>query len=122
MITQMRKLSFAALALAMAAAACSSSTPSSDPAPDPSDGTATVKVLDSVYEPEDITVAAGTTVTWEWVDTELPHNVVADDGTFNSGDLVTEGSYSFTFDEAGTYSYHCVAHKSTGMVGTVTVS
>lgn len=119
----MRKLSLAALALVLATAACSSSTPSSDPEPSaPAGGTATVDVVDSAFEPEDITVEAGTTVTWEWVETQAPHNVVADDDTFNSGDLMTEGSYSFTFDQPGTYSYFCVAHKTAGMVGTVTVS
>lgn len=122
---KMTKLMAAATILAFVAGACSSSsTPESDPADaTPTTGeTATVEVHDDMFTEDALTVAPNTTVTWNWVDTSNPHNVVADGGAFDSGDLLTEGSFSFTFTEVGVYSYFCEAHKATGMVGTITVA
>jgi hypothetical protein len=31
-------------------------------------------------------------------------------------------SFSYTFDEPGTYEYFCIPHEDLGMVGTVTVT
>lgn len=118
------KLIAAAAILAFVAGACSSSTgDKSNPTPDGGTGaTAAVEVHDDSFSPDALTVAANTTVTWTWTGTANPHNVVADGAAFDSGDLMTEGSYSFTFETAGVYSYFCEAHKGTGMVGTITVS
>ena len=76
------------------------------------------------FEPATLTVQVGSTVTWEWVDAGANHNVVPDDGVTpaSSGDLAhAPHSYSFTFTEAGTFTYHCEAHVSEGMTGTVRV-
>lgn len=82
-----------------------------------------VSYTDSGFEPATITVDAGTEVTWTndsgsdmWVASD-PHPVHTDFGEFDqkqSGD-----SYSFTFDEAGTYEYH--NHQNSGDTGTVIV-
>jgi hypothetical protein len=32
------------------------------------------------------------------------------------------GTFSFTFEEPGTYDYFCIPHEEMGMVGSVTVS
>ena len=32
------------------------------------------------------------------------------------------GTFSFTFDEPGTYDYFCIPHEDLGMVGSVTVT
>ena len=61
------------------------------------------------YGPKDITVPAGTTVTWINKDPEV-HTVVNKDGKFRSAALDTDDTYSFTFAEPGTYSFFCSLH------------
>jgi plastocyanin len=95
-----------------------------------------------------VTVAAGTTVTWTNLDTNLPHTVTIPpagagepnmppfsppsggntyDGTtlVNSGPMIagTPGaSFSVTFTTPGTYTYYCLFHDDTEkMIGTVVV-
>ena len=75
------------------------------------------------FDPEELTIAPGTTVTWEWTGQGGAHNVVADDGAFNSGDP-EEGddiTFSHTFPDTGEFPYHCVPHREVGMVGTIIV-
>lgn len=79
------------------------------------------------FEPSDVTVLTGTTVTWEWPDGSLQHNVVPDDGTVpeTSGNLA-DGPHihSYTFLTNGVYHFHCANHGGAGgvgMSGTVTV-
>lgn len=62
-----------------------------------------------------ITVEAGTTVTWVWEDS-MKHNVHGDG--FESP-LQSEGTFTRTFDEVGTYAYRCDPHSF--MTGTITV-
>src|SRR5699024_3210375 len=75
------------------------------------------------FSPEELTVAPGTTVVWKWTGKGGGHNVVADDGAFDSGSPVTDAGTTFehTFSETGEFPYHCVPHKSLGMVGTIIV-
>jgi plastocyanin len=71
------------------------------------------------YEPTELTVKAGTPVTWI-NNGAVVHTVTADDGkTFNSGDMGPKASFSFTANSAGTFAYHCTYHP--WMKGTVTV-
>ena len=75
------------------------------------------------FDPADLTVAPGTSVTWEWTGEGGAHNVVADDGAFKSGEP-EEGSgitFEHTFEETGEFPYHCEPHQSAGMVGSVVV-
>lgn len=71
------------------------------------------------FEPADVAVAAGGTVTWTH-DGGLPHTVTAEDGTFDSGDLSGGDTFSWTAEEAGTVSYVCSIHPE--MTGTIEVS
>ncbi|EMA39064.1 plastocyanin/azurin family copper-binding protein [Halococcus hamelinensis] len=75
------------------------------------------------FDPEELTIAPGTTVTWEWTGQGGAHNVVADDGAFDSGDPEDgdDITFSHTFPEAGEFPYHCAPHEEVGMVGTVIV-
>jgi plastocyanin len=79
------------------------------------------------FSPSALVVPVGTTVTWEWVDPNIGHNVVPDDGSTPapSGSLVSgPHTYRYTFNTPGTFRYHCQAHGSpngVGMSGTVTV-
>ena len=74
------------------------------------------------FAPPAVRVETGTTVTWEWTGKGSTHNVVADDGSFES-QLVDEEGHTFehTFDAAGTYKYYCNPHKAMGMKGVVVV-
>ena len=75
------------------------------------------------FAPEEVTIAPGDTVVWEWTGEGGAHNVVAEDGAFNSGSP-EEGSgitFEHTFQETGEFPYYCAPHEAVGMVGTVVV-
>jgi plastocyanin len=83
---------------------------------------ATIKLFQ--YQPKAMEVKAGTTVTWINGD-DIEHSVTAgapgkETGAFDSGFFKKGGSYSFTFDKPGTYTYFCKRHNS--MKATVTVT
>lgn len=80
--------------------------------------TSKVAIENFAYTPATITVKKGTTVTWTNQD-ETKHDVNADGGTFKSELLAKGESFSFTFDEVGTFKYHCTPHPN--MLGTVIV-
>jgi halocyanin-like protein len=75
------------------------------------------------FAPPAVQVDPGTTVTWEWTGEGGAHNVVAEDGSFESGDPVSEAGTTFeqTFDSEGVVKYFCVPHKASGMKGVVAV-
>ncbi|WP_292288909.1 cupredoxin domain-containing protein [Marivita sp.] len=70
------------------------------------------------FEPPTISVAAGTEVVWTNVDV-LVHTTTADDGTWDSGNLGMNETFSFVASEPGTYPYFCSIHPS--MVGELVV-
>jgi len=62
------------------------------------------------FGPQNLSVKAGTQVTWVNHD-DIPHTVVSEDlVTFRSRALDTDESWSFTFTKPGTYSYFCSIH------------
>jgi len=75
------------------------------------------------FGPAGVRVSPGTTVTWEWTGEGGRHNVVANDGSFDSGETVGEAGTTFehTFESEGTYTYICVPHESVGMLGAIVV-
>jgi plastocyanin len=81
-------------------------------------GTQEVKIVNFTFDPPTITVSPGTTVKWTNQDTDT-HTVLADDGSFDSGQMEQGASFSFTFSKAGTFSYKCGNHPS--MLGKVVV-
>jgi len=81
----------------------------------------TVYMTNTLFTPSQITVAKGGTVTWTNND-NVTHTVVADlsdAGGPKSGDIEPGGKYSFTFEKAGSFQYHCSMHSS--MRGTIVV-
>lgn len=82
--------------------------------------TNTVEISNFAFTPANITVKKGTEVTWTNKDSVV-HTVSGDtsDGP-NSSSLSNGDTYSFTFNTAGTFGYHCNPHQS--MHGTVTVT
>ena len=84
-------------------------------------GTATVDMKDIQFVPKDITVKAGTTITWTNSD-QVPHTVTKEGGPgadFDSGNVDPGGTFEQTFDEPGKIDYECEIHP--GQTGTITV-
>ena len=68
------------------------------------------------FVPATLTIKPGTKVTWVNRD-DVPHTATDTDKRFNSKTLDTDDQFSFTFSEAGTYSYYCALHpKMTGQI------
>jgi len=72
-------------------------------------GATQVKIDNFSFEPKEITVSAGTQVTWVNAD-DVPHTVVSNDNKFKSKALDTDDRFSFTFAQPGTYEYFCSVH------------
>jgi plastocyanin len=81
----------------------------------------TVHIKNYAYAPAALTIASGTTVTFINDDT-ASHTVTTTSApkSFDSKELKTGQSWSYTFSTAGTYSYYCAYHPD--MKGTVTVT
>jgi amicyanin len=78
----------------------------------------TVTIDNFTYSPAQLTVPAGTKVTWTNHD-DVPHTVTSPTKPrlIDSPTLDTDQSFSFTFREPGTYDYFCGVHpKMTGKV------
>ena len=111
-------LALTALALSVA---CGSSP--STPTPQPTNTAATIQVGartlgSSAYSPSPLTITVGSTITWTNADT-LTHTVTSDTGAFDSSSIAPGAKFSFTFQNKGTFPYHCSPHPS--MVGSVVV-
>jgi nitrite reductase (NO-forming) len=67
------------------------------------------------YDPTPAKVKTSTTITWTNDDT-LPHTVTSGNadtgpsGEFDSGIVMGAGSFTHTFDKAGTFDYYCALH------------
>ncbi|MFB6141705.1 MAG: halocyanin domain-containing protein, partial [Halosimplex sp.] len=74
------------------------------------------------FGPAAVRVDPGTKVVWKWTGKGAPHNVVDDDGGFQS-DMISEAgaTFSHTFETAGVSKYYCQPHKPMGMKGAVIV-
>jgi plastocyanin len=119
-------------AILMLAVACGGySSPPTSPSPTPStpppsDVASSAVVIPAgaqslgnrAFQPDDLNIAAGTTVTWTNTDS-TSHTSTSDAAGWNSGTLPPGGRFSLVFQTAGTFSYHCAIHP--GMVGTVVV-
>lgn len=81
-----------------------------------------VTINNTQFSPKTLTVAKGSTVTWTNKEAK-PHSVTSDTNAFASKPMKENDTFSFTFEKAGTYPYHCAFHggNGTGMSGTVIV-
>jgi len=107
------------VALGLAAACSSSTSPSGGP------GANQVFMQNTAFNPATRTVSAGTTVQWANKD-GIAHTVTYSSGpgsAFSSGTINGGGTYSVTFNTAGTVQYYCTIHGSpgAGMHGTIVV-
>jgi len=73
------------------------------------------------FMPASITVPVGTRVVWTNQQPQVPHTVTSDTaGLFDSGTIQTGATFAFTFNQVGTFAYHCNIHPN--MHGTVVVT
>lgn len=86
----------------------------------PADGPEVV-LSDIAFEPSEITVDPGTTITFVHEDGGIPHTVTADDGSFDSGQISDGDSFTVTVDEAGEIPFFCEIHPGQ-MQGTIRVT
>jgi plastocyanin len=68
-----------------------------------------VEIHDYYYSPTPLTIAVGDTVKWTNMG-PAPHSSTSDTSIWDSGLLGVGQSFSFTFNTAGTYPYHCSLH------------
>lgn len=109
-------------AAAATAPAVASATPAPTPtaSPTPSAAGALIEMGDHFFDPSQLTVKVGTTVTWKVVG-QSTHDLAARDGTFSDRTMSFGQTFSFTFTKAGSYPYVCMQHEGDGMIGEVTV-
>ena len=77
-----------------------------------------VTVDDFTFNPQRLTIKAGSIVTWTNKD-DIPHAIASVSALFRSKALDTDDNYSFTFTSPGTYQYFCSLHPH--MTGTIVV-
>jgi plastocyanin len=103
----LRAVSLAVLFAALATTPCLAEDPNNAAA----GAAATVSMDHNTFIPGEITVAAGTTVTWVNNET-MPHTVVSPNQGFRSKTLVKDAKFSFTFTSPGDYDYLCSIHPN----------
>jgi plastocyanin len=111
-----KTLTFQTAALAASALMLSTVAVMTKAAPAPQ--AAAVAIDNFTFKNPVVTVKPGTTVTWTNGD-DIPHTVVAKDGSFKSKVLDTGDHFSFTFAKAGQFGYFCSIHPH--MTGTIVV-
>jgi len=84
--------------------------------------------MNLAFNPSNLTIGHGTTVTWKNGD-RVNHtvaNAVGSADSLDSGFIAGGGTFSHTFATPGTFNYYCTVHGAdgnppTGMHGTITV-
>ena len=77
-----------------------------------------VKIDNFSFNPKQVTVKAGDTVTWVNHD-DIPHTVMSKTMVFRSKALDSDDKFSFTFTAPGSFDYFCSLHPM--MTGTIVV-
>lgn len=97
------------------------------PTNNPPSTSSSITVSNNFFDPSSTSVSVGTKVTWTWNACTgdgyggqvcTSHSIAFDDGA--TAPSQQEGTWSRTFNTAGTYKYHCTVHGS-AMSGTVVV-
>ena len=70
---------------------------------------AVIHIENFTFNPPELTVKPGTTVTWINAD-DIPHSVVEEKAKFRSHVLDSDERFSTTFADAGELSYFCGLH------------
>ena len=128
----MRAIHVVIIGMAATAMSCGSSGSSSMTGPPPPTNGVNIMIQDFKFTPSVDTIKVGTTV--QWVNNgPSEHSSVSDTGLWDSGGLTppSGGTYSalatsfqFTFNQTGTFPYHCKFHPPSqypSFVGTIVV-
>ena len=83
-----------------------------------SSGPNAISIQDFSFNPSSLTVSVGTTVNWT-NNGNVAHTVTSDTNIFDSGQISPGAGFSYTFNESGTFNYHCNNHPD--MHGTIIV-
>jgi plastocyanin len=78
----------------------------------------TVGAEDNSFSPKSITINVGDSV--NWINSDGARHTTTQDANLWNSDLISGGSFTFMFNNPGTYPYHCQFHP--GMTGSVRVS
>lgn len=81
--------------------------------PTSSTGNVSINIRNYVFDPNTVTIANGTNVTWTNYDSDS-HTITSISGIFDSGSINPGKKYSRRFIQIGTFEYKCVYHP--GMV------
>jgi plastocyanin len=73
--------------------------------------TKNVNIRSTGFAPRNVTINGGDTVQWKNLDT-VAHQVVANNGSFASGQLARNGVYAKRLDTPGLYNYHDGLHPT----------
>src|SRR5689334_22784938 len=78
-----------------------------------------VRMSNFAFTPANLTVDVGDTVVW--TNTVITGHDTVSQGVWASALLARGQTFSFTFNNAGTFNYVCTPHISFGMTGRITV-
>jgi plastocyanin len=79
-----------------------------------------VSIRDNFFSPNNVTLAPGDSVKW-MNDGSMVHTTTSNSGLWDSGVLAHGASFSRTFNDLGSFPYHCTVH-GLSMSGTITVT
>lgn len=71
--------------------------------------TANVGIQSAAFGPNDVSILAGDTVSWQNQSLQT-HTVTARDGSFHSASIGQSGNFTHAFPAAGTFAYYCQIH------------
>jgi len=75
-------------------------------------GANAIEIKSYAFSPSELTIKKGETVTWTNKD-PTSHTITSDSGDeLDSGPLSSGGTYSHTFNNVGTFDYHCSIHST----------
>ena len=95
------------------------STQKQTPVTNTKNQTYSVSIINFSFNPNSLTINKGDTVVWTNND-QVPHQVKGDNLSSLSAPVMSNGqTYSFTFSDSGTFSYHCAIHPT--MKASITV-
>ena len=72
------------------------------------------------YGKNPVSIATGTTVVWINDDDQY-HTATSDTGIWNTGAIAPDQASSITFQNVGSFPYHCEIHGQEHMAGTIVV-
>ena len=73
--------------------------------------TVDIDISGFAFNPATITIKKGTTIRWTQKDSTR-HSATSDDGVFDSQLLSQDKTWRHTFNDTGTFKYHCRPHPS----------